>query len=201
MKITVGSQRREFIVHKQILCRSSPYFEKMFNGSFKEAGAASAAFPEHHPYSFEILLLWIYNGQNASSLLSRSDQKIDWSISETYSLADMLQIPSLKDQLVSHLVQDQKRSANLGSLARAYSRTPAGCGLRKACSYLVGFMISSNQGPHTDKDICEAMRNTPELHDDVIGLLRKYEGKVPNPRKQSRCYFHEHEQTYSCPYF
>lgn len=34
--IYVGPKRKEFKIHKELICGSADYFEKAFNGKFKE---------------------------------------------------------------------------------------------------------------------------------------------------------------------
>jgi hypothetical protein len=45
-----------FRAHKALLCSKIPYFDKMFNGGFKEAIENVANLPEDHPQSFDVLI-------------------------------------------------------------------------------------------------------------------------------------------------
>ena len=61
VKLFVGPDKTLFVVHKLRLCRRIPYFEKMFNGHFKETVEQEASFPEDKAATFDILLEWVYN--------------------------------------------------------------------------------------------------------------------------------------------
>jgi hypothetical protein len=54
--IYVGPKERLFRVHKALLCKKVPYFDKMFNGEFREASQNVAKFPDDHPAAFDRLL-------------------------------------------------------------------------------------------------------------------------------------------------
>ncbi len=54
--IYVGPEEEPFRVHKQKLCRRIPYFDKMFNGQFKEASENVGRLPEDDPAAFDVLM-------------------------------------------------------------------------------------------------------------------------------------------------
>lgn len=60
--VGTGSGKRLFRVHKKLLCSRMPYFDKMFNGPWKESSESTALFPDDNTNAFEALLGWIYNG-------------------------------------------------------------------------------------------------------------------------------------------
>lgn len=61
VNLLVGPEKTLFVVHKLRLCRRIPYFEKMFNGHFKETASQEAAFPEENAATFDLMLEWVYN--------------------------------------------------------------------------------------------------------------------------------------------
>lgn len=59
--LLVGPDEVAFVVHKARLIRRIPYFEKMFNGHFKETVDQVGTFPEDDPATFDLLIEWVYN--------------------------------------------------------------------------------------------------------------------------------------------
>ncbi|THV46335.1 hypothetical protein BGAL_0394g00020 [Botrytis galanthina] len=57
--IYVGKENILFRVYKDILCNKIEFFDKMFNGKFKEANENAAILPEDDPEAFDILMCWV----------------------------------------------------------------------------------------------------------------------------------------------
>jgi hypothetical protein len=64
VKISVGDSKNPevFQVHKKFFCGNTPYFDKMFNGNFRECIDQSATFPEDEPRIWKLLIGWLYKG-------------------------------------------------------------------------------------------------------------------------------------------
>jgi BTB/POZ domain len=206
----VGPRKTKFAAHKELLCRKIPYFEKMFKGPFKEAIEDSAHFPENTVESFDLLLTWLYNGELKPYLSSSTDKKEghtktheSWKAVPMYALADMLQSHQLMDQIITRIAASCLEYSVFPPLAFAayvYQRMTINCSLRKLLSHSVSWIISNNHQRWSDNQICETLAATPELMGDVIRLIRKYKGQVPDPRKLPICSFHLHEAAESCPH-
>lgn len=62
--MTVGSATPTiFHVNKALLCRMIPYFDKMFNGPWKESQNNSVDLPEDDVEACKVLFTWVYNGK------------------------------------------------------------------------------------------------------------------------------------------
>lgn len=62
MHLYLGPQRRQFSVHKKLLCHQSPFFAKAFDGGFEETVHGKMTLEEDDSYAFEIFLYWLYRG-------------------------------------------------------------------------------------------------------------------------------------------
>jgi hypothetical protein len=67
--VHVGSDKTPFIVHKDLLTSSSPYFKAAFEGKFREATDNSVPLVDVTPTQFRRFLDWLYfkklpNGEN-----------------------------------------------------------------------------------------------------------------------------------------
>lgn len=63
LKVGVDNKQQCFSVHKGILCKRVPYFDRMFGASWKEGREGIASFPEDSIEAFDLLLEWIYSAQ------------------------------------------------------------------------------------------------------------------------------------------
>lgn len=60
VKIYVGRKRKEFIVHKNLICDASKFFNDAFTGPFKEGQEGVMYMPEDDPESFSCFIEWLY---------------------------------------------------------------------------------------------------------------------------------------------
>ncbi|CZR63104.1 uncharacterized protein PAC_13001 [Phialocephala subalpina] len=61
--IRIGSASHEYKLPKALLCKQSPYFAAMFEGSFKEGEEQSTTLEEVTPRSFQMLVQWVCLGR------------------------------------------------------------------------------------------------------------------------------------------
>ncbi|KAI9053318.1 hypothetical protein LZ554_002281 [Drepanopeziza brunnea f. sp. 'monogermtubi'] len=62
--ITVGSHKRKnFVVHKQLLCDASEFFAKAFKGGFKEAEEGVMEMLDDDPDAFAWFVTWLYRSE------------------------------------------------------------------------------------------------------------------------------------------
>lgn len=96
-----GTKRTHFHIHRAILCRKIPYFEKMFGGGFKEGIWKTGEFPEDSPDAFDVLLEWVYTDvlRPFQWLKSESGNDANYTVHKLYNLLDKFCVPSLPDIL------------------------------------------------------------------------------------------------------
>jgi len=100
----VGPQKDRFHVHKEVLCKKIPYFEKMFKGEFKEATEDQATFPEDNSESFDLLLGWVYHNSIRPLVIPgtkgiKNGSVRSWNPIKCYVLAEKLCLSRLQDQI------------------------------------------------------------------------------------------------------
>jgi hypothetical protein len=59
--IYVGKARKEFVIHKKLICETAPFFDKAFNGGFKEK-EGTMELPEDGPSAFDLFVELLYSG-------------------------------------------------------------------------------------------------------------------------------------------
>ena len=63
MVVKVGAKKKNFNVHKHLLCKSAAYFKAALEGSFIEAKSQILELPEEKVAVFEHFVFWIYTDQ------------------------------------------------------------------------------------------------------------------------------------------
>src|ERR1700743_293994 len=58
--IKVGPEEKLFVVHQDLICHFSKYFNAAFNGSFAEATSKEINLPDVEVQIFEIFVGWLY---------------------------------------------------------------------------------------------------------------------------------------------
>lgn len=99
MTIYVGPKRKEFIVHKKLLCESADYFKGAFTRDFKEARKGEMYMPEDSPGAFSLYVDWLY--RSAIPMANTEDHLHN--LYELYFLAEKLCLVVLKDKTMDSI--------------------------------------------------------------------------------------------------
>ncbi|KAI9701544.1 MAG: hypothetical protein M1836_001600 [Candelina mexicana] len=126
--ILVGPEKKEFRIHKGLLCHESPYFRAALTGGFGEAHEGQVELPEDNTYEFGVFYKWIY-----TSKIFRDDISSAVKIAKLYIFADKRTIPNLKNLCINTLRDIcTSESKNCDpALEFIYENTLPGSALRK----------------------------------------------------------------------
>ncbi|KAK0100220.1 hypothetical protein ONS95_008185 [Cadophora gregata] len=105
--IFVGPKRKEFIIHKELICESE-FFKGAFMSSFAEAQEGIMYLPDDNPAAFDLYVEWAYrkripNGHTETYL---------YSLFDLYIMADKFCNTVLKDKVMD-TIQDIAKKHNL----------------------------------------------------------------------------------------
>jgi hypothetical protein len=171
--------------------------------------------PDDDPIYWDMLLYWVYH--DTIPILKRaysSEVGWNWDPCTFYVLADKLDIPLLKDKIISALQEGQAKSKLWQYIERldwTWERTRPGCGMRR---YLVLALVRNivvykdPKEPNLDgrftvptKEIVAVLRKHSDLLEAVVEILRGQDGiQAKDPRMAHPCAFHEHWPSRSCTY-
>ena len=204
--VGAGAQKKQFHIHKALLCAKIPYFDKMFNSGFKEGKENSAELPEDKPESFDTLQEWVYTGTLPKFQITREQGKgnpTNFSFQGLYTLADKLCLDSLKDQIITDVIDASEAScilpgiADIGSMIEKLPETSA---FRQY--FVLCFVFIMHGLAKTDQVLSiwptqkfsDLLAGHPKVSLAYLEAARKLPlGHVAeDPRKMSRCTFHEH---------
>jgi len=116
-----------FKVHPQLLCKSLPYFDKAFNGSFKEAREKRIELTHESPVGFGYIMRWLYTGSvdcnppNSSATL--------FTLCRLWVAADRYCAPWLQNQIADTII-DAESTPPLDDVRYVYNSTTSDMPLR-----------------------------------------------------------------------
>lgn len=128
----VGEDEQKFVVHKNIICKSSDFFRSACSGEWLEAQEKTVRLPERDPISFGVYLGWLYTseidardenvGDVSTPGLTYSadmpDGEYDALIGrliDVYSLGDMLQDDGFRNAVVDDIIRFSEATNSLPS--------------------------------------------------------------------------------------
>jgi BTB/POZ domain-containing protein len=206
--IYVGPSKKRFRLYKANLCARIPYFEKMFNGNFKEASENVAYLTEDDPASFDLLADWANHPMTSKSprsiweltttKLKDGKEVASWDPVGFYSLAEKYCLPELQDIIMDALVQHHKVQNELpsvGFVVRAYKHTSTGSPLTKYCAENIFHVMqrAAEDARWPTKDVAHLFQGLPTFASEYISVQRRGSRVVgADPRDASPCYFHTH---------
>lgn len=101
--LLVGRDKVKFLVHKDILCQESPYFEKAFKSGFKEATENSLTLLGEKSDIVNSLVDWLYSGTLDFSVPNdRQTQPCYREPLYLYLVADTYDFPKLRDEIIEY---------------------------------------------------------------------------------------------------
>ncbi|PVH85703.1 hypothetical protein DL98DRAFT_583295 [Cadophora sp. DSE1049] len=224
LTVYVGPNRKEFVLHKKLLCRTSDFFEKAFNSDFQEGKQVrDHAFDEDSPSAFAIFVNWLYR----ATIEAGSSRSYLYKLVDLYIFLDKICLMSLKDTVMDilqdialkHKLDDIILFPILKKMARCAAPYK---GLTKFCLYAVVDSFVDKHGRENDDRTTVSVRKEDtemvwKMCRDNLDLFHSYMLRIEflvaaglksesywNPRarketsKANRCFFHCHEDTWDC---
>ena len=136
VSIFVGSEEKKFVLHKLLLCKEAPYFNKMFNGNFDEANTQECYLKDEEPYAFELFVYYIYANRFPDDVNTVAGVILVFEpIVKFYVLADkLLMSKAAKTACLDALIAARAASGHRfgeNTVKFVLSHTAEGCPLRK----------------------------------------------------------------------
>lgn len=131
--IKVGPEKKEFWIHKGVLCRAGSFFQAALEGGFKEALEQTIEMPEADVGAFKQFLVWLYSGQFPDPMAS-STEEANWDLFvQLYIFAETYGIPALQNDSIDVLCKLWELGDMFPSdiIKKAYKATPSNSPLRK----------------------------------------------------------------------
>ena len=205
--IFVGPKRKEFLIHKRLLCKKVEYFDKMFKGGFKEAEETTSYMPEDSPNTFSLFVRWLY--RNDFPKLAKTAEQGNESckssdIMSLYFLAHKMCLEVVADRCMDILIDFHVSSdqvLNDEQIVKAYENSMTDSAVRLYCSRQVHWILATfKNGKHSTMWYRDLLEKHEDMFTDLLVQLRNTSNKqIMDPRKAPRCDYHVHKKDMPCP--
>lgn len=205
----IGPDRRQWSIHRNLLCHHSTYFEAEFLGNEvskaeKRSGEQSLELPDEDPAGFELLVKWLYQGRLDDMSNMTDEAKYDYSVAchKLYMLCEKFDLP-LKNEAIDRYRQGLREAQlvpDAEEINEIYSRSPPGSPFRKLMTQIAARQIMD---PDSDKD-AESYRkcfeNNPDFAVDMVNAIKVGTGGVlfTDPTAGRECDYHDHSHGQIC---
>lgn len=132
VNIIVGPEQQIFILHKDLLCETSSYFQAALNGSFLEAKTQEIRLEKEDVTVFKHFQYWLYS--RAILMTETSTNDIEWIVLvDLYVLGETRGIPQLQNDAIDGFISKYAtlRWTPLDQICRIYENTPENSPLRR----------------------------------------------------------------------
>lgn len=189
--LLVGQDEAPFNVHRDILCKASPFFTSAFMGSgageFQEKSKQSMNLPEEDPEIFDNLIQWIYAKRFPFYIRDHAESSYVMAtvmhLAILYAAADKYDILELKNDVIHQLwILSDKTTRDVEIVDKiievVYANTVAGSRFRKLLVQWQANSAGSNS--FAQKNMKKLVRDYPEYAADLLAQISK---RYPAPSR------------------
>lgn len=199
VKIFIGKTRREYNIHKSLLCNRSTYFDAAFNGKFSEAAKKELHIEDVYPEGFDMFVSWLYSERVPTT--SNVDDDSIMNYYRLYVLADRFCLERLgndtMDRIKSYYTQNEYVPSHLAIL-EIVDNAPEDCGLRKFLGEWFAQHFEDNCG-QINSEMDKAGKERGAFAVEIMQAMRKKrKNLLMDPKQQNKCYYHQHIDTEPC---
>ncbi|KAL9039179.1 MAG: hypothetical protein Q9180_002684 [Flavoplaca navasiana] len=203
LTVTVGEEKRPFLVHREILCAVSPFFAAALNPSydFRESRSSTFNLSFARPVDFEYLVQWIYTRTLTHEEVA-APHPAYFRLIRLWILADELQVEGCKNAIIDFMAKTADESNSVPTpddtvTIFGENGVREGCGLRN----LVVDLFAWKKTDHLVEGHEDSWDET-FLRFLVTRLKRMNwtdKAHAPWRNQSSRCrLYHEHNDQSSC---
>ncbi|KAL8736777.1 MAG: hypothetical protein Q9166_000143 [cf. Caloplaca sp. 2 TL-2023] len=111
LTVTVGEEKKPFLVHRELFCANSAFFAAALNPSynFRESNASALHLPSARPCDFEYLVQWIYTRTLTHEEVA-GPHPAYFRLLRLWILADELQVDGCKNAIVDFMAKTADES-------------------------------------------------------------------------------------------
>ncbi|KAF7956584.1 hypothetical protein EAE96_003918 [Botrytis aclada] len=202
----VGPDKKLIRVHKDLLRKKIPYFDKMFDGPWIESANNSATFPEDTVESFDLLVGWVYSGSlRPLQEDTKVNDRLGWDTFDLYVLCEKFCLVEVMDEIMDAVrTYERTRGLFMGvkEMVMAYVMSQDGSKYRLYAlnSLLHVFSRRGFEEEWKTPEISRAMKNEvlckdflEALRDQVCAGIR-----AEDPRFGNNCVYHTHNPDEEC---
>lgn len=200
--VFVGTERKKFHLHRDLLCDRSEYFKACFGGEFTEAKKKELHLPEDNIDGFELFVEWLYG----ATLKRIEDEEAVFTHIALLLLANKLCLEHLRNEIMDLIIRFYRVYPALvepQSLSYIYEHTSDDDPLREFTVQLVAWTIIETEVTNLSIDYKKLIWLAGDFAVDLTSYLMMSSADlkiayVNDPRSLSNCAFHKHNSTTTC---
>ena len=205
VEIYVGSQKRQWTLHQNLLIHHSSYCEREFQSQDYEKSKLDL--PDDDPIGFELLVKWLYQGiLNSSSDFSSDEAKYDHAVSchKLWMLCDRFEMPKLKNLAMDtyrRCLNESQLVPDADEINEIYRSSPVSSPFRVLMVKIAARQIMDPEVERSAEAYRKCLEDNPHFAIEVIGEIRRMsKGMLFNdPTKGDVCSYHDHADVSGCP--
>lgn len=204
MDVYVGTTRRRWSLHRNLLSYHSPWFQEHVKAGVTEKGG-SIELLDDDVRAFELLVKWLYQGKIDNITVMPLNKKWEYAdaCQQLYLLCDKINLPQLKN-----LAMDQFRKGCYEAglvpgpeeMKPIYERTSHSSPFRRLVSDIAARQIMDPDSESDASKYRECFAANPEFAIDVVNAIKKAVGGrlLDNPTEEGGCQYHDHNLGRRC---
>ena len=205
MDVYVGSKRRHWSLHRNLLSYHTTWFQDKVKEGVREKGGTTEYYFDDDPRAFELLVKWLYQGKIDDVSMMPLEKKWDYAdaCQQLYLLCDKINLPELKN---SAMDQFRKGCYEAGlvpgpeEMRPIYERTAPSSPFRKLVSQIAARQLMD---PFSESDASkyrECFAANADFAIDVINAIKDGAGGklLYDPTEEEGCQYHEHQLGRRC---
>jgi hypothetical protein len=220
--IYVGPKRKEFSVHKKLICSRSEYFSKAFKDGLQESEKGVMYLLEEDVTDFDALVNYIYRDtlpmfpcEISAKTVPPVNDYLNLCLLPLFLMAERFCLETLANKVMDAIQDVQlKQGIIFGRkiLRCIYGRTREDSKLRSYAAICIVrnlMVIGGENNEKSRKTLSEFAAATPDFASDFVYLLGKHaqafrkkpaaDPQVRNEEKGfGKCYFHTHKKGEKC---
>ncbi|KAH0172450.1 hypothetical protein KCU67_g1728, partial [Aureobasidium melanogenum] len=197
--VEIGSEKKAYSIHKDLLVFYSDYFRAAFNGSFTEAAEGKIRLPHERVEVFNIVTNFVYTRQLSDGV----DCDIAWELlCRLWIFGDKYLMPALQNKAMSTLIEQNRKLKVIPvhCVKLIYDNTLPGSPLRKIVvdwtaykTDMLEFMALEKENPRwTREALVDLVLTMGAKTKEDIGRYALPEGN------NGKCYYHVHKDGEQC---
>ncbi|CAK4034660.1 hypothetical protein DOTSEDRAFT_41560 [Lecanosticta acicola] len=208
--IFVGRERRQWSLHRNLLCHHSSYFETELYGHHDAPGKRSLRdntleLPDDDPVGFELLVKWLYQGQLEDTSQLSDVAKYEYAVAchKLHLLCDKFNMVRLKNIAMDQYRQclhESQLVPDAEEIDDIYGASPIDSPFR---SLMIKIAARQVMDPDVDRDADAYRRcfeNSSDFAVEMINAIRHMSGGIlfEDPTCADQCTYHDHSDVSGC---
>ncbi|KAF2768289.1 hypothetical protein EJ03DRAFT_328478 [Teratosphaeria nubilosa] len=203
VEIYVGTERKCWTLHRNLLCHHSTYFETEFQGHEvpRRHDRESLDLPDDDPRGFELLVKWLYQGQleDVSDFID-DERKYDYAVAchKLYVLCDKFDMIQLKNMAMDQYrlgLHQAQLVPDADEIDEIYRNSPHHSPFRRLMTKIAARQIMDPEAEKDAENYRKCWENNPDFAVEMINNIRSMSGGIlfDDPTgPDDDCLYHDH---------